>query len=135
MPTRHTFAPLLTLLAAAALVACASAGRPPSHRRRLAGAYARSVSFVWTTDATTSLHFVSNFNIEDIDGFSTLVTAPPPTVPANTSGLPGGLAASTTMLGGVHGELGFGVKSSAASGCTLTNPLRCVGGPVHPAAC
>lgn len=45
MPTRRTAAPLLALLATAALVACVSAERPPSHRRRL-NDDSRSVSFV-----------------------------------------------------------------------------------------
>jgi outer membrane biogenesis lipoprotein LolB len=58
MPCRRTATPLLALLAAAMLVACASAERPPSHRRRLADD-ARSVSFVvshWLAGLDLRLH-------------------------------------------------------------------------------
>lgn len=114
MPSRRTAAPLLALLAAAALVACACAERPPSDRRRLNGD-ARSISFVWTTDGTTSLHFTGAGNSHGV-----LYNAPPTDVPVNTNGLQAGYAASNGVMTGVEGDLQFSVKSGATTGCSVS---------------
>ncbi|KAI7839079.1 hypothetical protein COHA_007221 [Chlorella ohadii] len=121
MLPRRTARTLLALLAAAALVACAAAERPPSHRRRLNGD-ARSVSFVWSTDATTSLHLTGTSN-----SHGKLYVGPPSDIPPNAKDWKAGYAASKGFMTGVEGDLQFSVNlnSGTTTGCSLNLHYDC----------